>query len=141
MRRALALAPMAALSFVAAFAGAASAETWTKYVDSAGGIQWSYDADALYKDKQTGRLVVMQAVSKPEAKLGPSAPGKPDGVGNVVAVDCAKKTLIMLGSYKPDQPLSIKTSWRSDTPKKADGPDNAALLAAVCPHVAMVPVK
>ena len=136
MRRALALATLAA-----AFAGAASAETWTKYVDSAGGIQWSYDADALYKDKQTGRLVVMQAVSKPEAKLGPSAPGKPDGVGNVVAVDCSKKTLIMLGSYKPNQPLDIKASWRSDTPKKADGAENEALMAAVCPNADHVPVK
>jgi hypothetical protein len=137
MRRALALALIAA----AATAGAASAETWTKYVDSAGGIQWSYDADALYKDKQTGRLVVMQAISKPEAKLGPSGPGKADGVGSVLALDCTKKTMIPMGSYRPDQPLAIKATWRSDTPKKATGPDNEALLAAVCPHAAHAPVK
>src|SRR6185436_7731685 len=135
MRRALALATIAA-----AFAGAASAETWTKYVDAAGGIQWSYDADYLYKDKQTGRLVVMQAISKPEAKIGPSGPGKPDGVGSVLALDCNKKTMIPMGSYKPNQPLDIKATWRNDTPKKADGADNVALLSAVCPHLAMAPV-
>jgi len=136
MRRALALAT--ALTLVAS---AASAETWTKYVDGANGTAWSYDGDYSYKDKQTGRLVVMQAVSKPEAQLGPSGPGKPDGVGNVVALDCTKKNLIMLGSYKPSTPLDIKATWRSDTPKRAEGPDNAALMAAVCPHLAHVPVK
>ena len=136
MRRALALATL-----LAAVAGGASAETWTKYVDGANGVQWSYDADYLYKDRQTGRLVVMQAISKPEAKLGPSGPGKPDGVGSVVALDCNKKNMISLGSYKPDTPLSIKSTWRSDTPKKADGPDNEALLAAVCPHAEHAPVK
>lgn len=136
MRRALALAT--AISLVA---GAASAETWTKYVDSGNGLQWSYDADYSYKDRETGRVVIMQAISKPEAKIGPSGPGKPDGVGSVVALDCAKKNLITLGSYKPNQPLDIKDTWRKDTPKKAEGADNAALLAAVCPHVDHVPVK
>jgi hypothetical protein len=137
MRRALALALIAAT----AVSGAASAETWTKYLDGANGTQWSYDADYLYKDKQSGRLVVMQAISKPEAKLGPSAPGKPDGVGNVVALDCAKKNMIMMGSYRPNEELAIKNSWRSDTPKKASGPDNEALLAAICPHAMHAPVK
>jgi hypothetical protein len=136
MRRALALAT--ALSLVA---GAASAENWTKYMDGANGTAWSYDSDYSYKDKQSGRLVVMQAISKPEANIGPSGPGKPDGVGNVVALDCTKKNMIMLGSYKPDTPLDIKANWRSDTPKKADGADNQALIAAVCPHVDHVPVK
>lgn len=137
MRRALALAFVAAT----AVAGGATAETWTKYLDVANGTQWSYDADYMYKDKQSGRLVVMQAISKPEAKLGPSAPGKPDGVGNVVALDCAKKNMIMLGSYRPNQALEIKNGWRADTPKKADGADNEALMAAVCPHAAMAPAK
>jgi hypothetical protein len=136
MRRALALAT--ALTLIA---GAASAETWTKYVDGANGTAWSYDGDYSYKDKATGRLVIMQAISKPEAKLGPSAPGKPDGVGSIVALDCAKKNLIMLGSYKPSAPLVINEAWRNETPKKAEGADNAALMAAVCPHVDHVPVK
>ena len=136
MRRAIALAT--ALTLVA---GAASAETWTKYVDGANGTAWSYDGDYSYKDKATGRLVIMQAISKPEAKLGPSAPGKPDGVGSIVALDCAKKNLIMLGSYKPSAPLAINEAWRSETPKKAEGADNAALMAAVCPHIDHVPVK
>src|SRR5690349_10510421 len=118
MRRAIALAT--ALTLIA---GAASAETWTKYVDGANGTAWSYDGDYSYKDKETGRLVVMQAISKPEAKLGPSGPGKPDGVGSVVALDCAKKNLIQLGSYKPSAPLAIADDWRKTTPKKAEGPD------------------
>ncbi|MDB5453435.1 MAG: hypothetical protein JWO33_2013 [Caulobacteraceae bacterium] len=137
MRRALALA---ALITVTA-AGAATAETWSKFVDAANGTAWSYDGDYSYKDKQSGRLVVMQAISKPEAKLGPSAPGKPDGVGSVVAIDCAKKNLISMGSYTPSKPLEIKGNWRSDTPKKAAGAENEALIAAVCPHIDHVPVK
>jgi hypothetical protein len=136
MRRAIALAT--ALTLIA---GAASAETWTKYVDGANGTQWSYDGDYSYKDKESGRLVIMQAISKPEAKLGPSGPGKVDGVGSVVAIDCTKKNLIQLGSYRPSTPLAIKDDWRKDTPKKAEGPDNAALMAAVCPHIDHVPVK
>lgn len=136
MRRAFALA--AALSLAAT---AASAETWTKYVDGPNGIQWSYDADYTYKDRETGRLVVMQAISKPEAKLGPSGPGKPDGVGSVVAVDCKDRNLILLSGYKPSEPLAIKDDWRKETPKKATGDDNQALLKAVCPHADHVPVK
>lgn len=137
MRRALALATIAAL----ALAGAASAETWNKYVDAGNGIQWSYDGDYIYKDKQSGRLVVLQAISKPEAKIGPSGPGKPDGVGSVVAIDCKDKNMIMLGSYKPSAPLDIKATWRSDTPKKATGADNEALVAAVCSKADKAPVK
>jgi hypothetical protein len=138
MRRALALVVTAS---ALAFAGAAAAEHWTKYVDEANGTAWSYDADYSYKDSQTGRLVVMQAISKPSANLGPGAPGKADGIGNVYAIDCAKKNVIQMGSYKPNQPLDIKASWRSDTPKKMDGADDAALIAAVCPHIDHVPVK
>jgi hypothetical protein len=137
MRRALALAALIALTA----AGAARAEKWTKYVDSGNGTSWSYDADYSYKDQQTGRMVVMQAISKPSANLGPSAPGKPDGVGSVVALDCSKKNLIMMSGYSPSKPLDIKADWRSDTPKKADGAENQALLAAVCPNIGRVPVK
>lgn len=136
MRRALALAVIAA-----AFAGSASAETWSKFVDGANGTQWSYDSDYSYKDKQSGRLVVMQAVSKPEAKLGPSGPGKADGVGSVVALDCKAKNMIVLASYSPSKPLAIADDWRTQTPKKATGAENEALVAAVCPHIDHVPVK
>jgi len=137
MRRALALAVTAAL----ALGGVATAETWTKYVDAGNGTAWSYDGDYSYKDKATGRLVVMQAISKPAANLGPAGPGKSDGVGSIVAIDCAKKNMIMLGNYKPSAPLAVKDTWRQDTPKKAEGPENEALMAAVCPHIDHVPVK
>ena len=137
MRRALALATIVTL----AAAGAAQAEKWTKYVDADNGTAWSYDADYSYKDGQTGRLVVMQAISKPSANLGPSAPGKPDGVGSVVAVDCAKKNMIMLSGYSPSKPLNVSAQWRSETPKKAEGAENEALMRAVCPSLGTVPVK
>jgi hypothetical protein len=58
-----------------------------------------------------------------------------------VALDCSKKNMIAVASYRPNQPLDSKATWRSDTPKKADGADNAALIAAVCPHADHVPVK
>ena len=137
MRRAFALTVIAAL----AVSGAASAETWTKYVDVANGTAWSFDSDYSYKDRQTGRLIVMQAVSKPSAKLGPAGPGKSDGVGSVVAVDCLKKNLIMVGSYKPSAPLDIKATWRNDAAKKAAGTENEALISAVCAMADKVPMK
>ena len=143
MRRALALAALIAPLVVTwAAAGPASAEHWTKYTDgSAAGTAWSYDADYSYKDKQTGRLVVMQAISKPESKLGPAAPGAADGVGSVVALDCAKKNLIMMSGYSPSKPLNIRGNWREETPKKAEGAENEALIGAVCPHIDHVPAK
>ena len=137
MRRALALAALIGLTT----ATAASAETWKKYVDGDNGTAWSIDSDYAYKDKATGRVVVMQAVSKPSANLGPSAPGKPDGVGSVVAIDCQDKNFITLGSYRPSQPLAIAGDWRHETPKKATGAENEALLAAVCPSARKLPVK
>ena len=137
MRRAFALTLVAAL----AVSGAASAETWTKYVDVANGTAWSFDSDYSYKDRQTGRLVVMQAISKPSAKLGPAGPGKSDGVGSVVAVDCLKKNLIMVGSYKPSAPLDIKATWRNDAAKKAEGAENEALISAVCAMADKTPMK
>lgn len=138
MRRALALAALIAATTAA---GAAFAEHWTKYVDVDNGVAWSYDSDYSYKDKATGRLVIMQAISKPSAKLGPSGPGKSDGVGSVVAIDCSKKNMIQLSGYSPSKPLNITDGWRSDTPKQATGTENEALLAAVCPMADKAPVK
>ncbi len=130
MRRAVAIA---ALSVMAA-ASAAQAETWTPYATTSTGLQWSYDADYSYRDQQSGRVVVMQAVGKPgaEPRMGPSGPGKPDGVGQVVALDCKAKTLIMLGGYSPKKPLALSDTWRTTKPGKADGAEDKALLAAVC---------
>jgi hypothetical protein len=139
MRRALALASLIAPLGLMATAGAAHAEHWTKYVDADNGTAWSYDADYSYKDGQTGRLVIIQAISK--GALGPGAPGKPDGVGSVVAIDCAKRNLIQVSGYSPSKPLDIRSSWRSETPKKAEGAENEALLKAVCPALGTVPVK
>ena len=137
MRRAIALAAI----FAVTAAGAASAETWKKYVEADNGTAWSYDADYAYKDRATGRIVVMQAISKPSANLGPSGPGKPDGVGSVVAIDCQAKNMIVLGSYTPSKPLSLSPTWRSDAPKKASGSDNEALVAAVCASSSSFPAK
>ena len=135
MRRALALAALIALTT----AGAASAEHWTKFAGGANGIEWSYDGDYSYKDKLSGRLVVMQAISKPSANLMPSGP--PTGVGSVYAIDCTKKNVIPMGTYKPSAPLAISDKWRSDTPKKLGGADDEALVAAVCPQIDHVPAK
>ena len=136
MRRAFALAALIAVST----AGSAFAEHWTKFADGANGIEWSYDADYSYKDRQTGRLVVMQAISKPSANLMPSGPDK--GVGSVYAIDCSKKNVIMIGAFKPaTAPFSPINNWRSETPKHLGGPEDTALVAAVCPHMDHVPVK
>jgi len=135
MRRALALAVTAAL----ASAGAANAETWTKVFTMDNGATVNVDTDYTYKDRQSGRIVVMQALSK--GTLGPSAPGKADSVGSVVALDCTNKNMISMASYRPNTPLDVKPTWRSDTPKKATGADNEALVAAVCPTASSAPVK
>lgn len=135
MRRALALAALVTLTA----AGAAHAEHWTKFVDGANGTEWSYDGDYSYKDKQSGRLVVMQAISKPSANIAPGGPGT--GVGYVYALDCSKHNLIMMGSYKPSAALAIPDNWRTATPKKSGGPEDEALFSAVCPHIDHVPVK
>ena len=135
MRRALALAALIAFSA----AGSAFAEHWTKFADGANGIEWSYDADYVYKDKLTGRLVVMQAISKPSANLMPSGP--PTGVGSVYALDCQKKNVIVMGAYKPSAPFALTDAWRSATPKQLGGPEDEALLAAVCAKAAGYPTK
>jgi hypothetical protein len=135
MRRALALAVTATF----ALAGAAHAETWVKFATMDNGADVSYDKDYIYKDRQSGRFVVMQALSK--GTLGPSAPGKADSVGSLVAIDCSNKNLITMASYRPNTPLDVKATWRSDTPKKAAGADNEALLKEVCAAAASFPVK
>jgi hypothetical protein len=135
MRRAIALAALIALSS----GGAAFAEHWTKFANGDNGTEWSYDKDYSYKDKATGRIVVMQAISKPSANLMPSAP--PTGVGYVYALDCAKKNVIMITAYKPSQPFAVPAGWRSDTPKVAGGQEDEALFAAVCPTAGSLPVK
>ena len=135
MRRALVLAVTAAF----AVTGVATAETWTKFATLETGADVSYDADYTYKDRQSGRLVVMQALSK--GTTGPSAPGKADSIGSVVGIDCAKKNFITMASYKPSTPLEMKATWRSDAAKKADKPDYAALVSAVCATADKVPVK
>ena len=136
MRRATALA---ALIAAGSSAGAASAAHWVKFADGGNGIEWSYDSDYTYKDKATGRLVVMQAISKPSANLMPSGP--PTGVGSVYAIDCGKKNVINMGAYKPSVTFAIADSWRSDTPKKLGGPEDESLVAAVCPAADKAPVK
>jgi hypothetical protein len=135
MRRALALAALIALTS----AGAAYAEHWTKFANGDNGTEWSYDADYTYKDKQTGRVVVMQAISKPSANLMPSAP--PTGVGYIYALDCLKHNVIMITAYKPSVPFAVPAGWRSDTPKKAGGTEDEALFAAICPIADRAPVK
>lgn len=136
MRHALTLAALLALS-----AGAAHAETWTKFIDGENGIAWSYDADYAHRDSATGKVVVMQAISKASANIGPSAPGKPDGVGNVAAIDCKKDTMLLLGSYTPSTPLVINDKWRKLVGKKVQGPENIALAKAVCAKADTLPVK
>ncbi len=130
MRRALALAT--ALTLIA---GTASAEAWTKYADGDNGTEWSYDGDYSYKDKATGRLIVMKAISKPSANIAPGGPDK--GVGFVEAIDCKAKSAVRVGAYKPSTGLQMNDAWRKEAPKGAD----AALVAAVCPHIDHVPVK
>ena len=135
LRQSLAFAAL----FVASSFGAAHAEHWVKFADGANGIEWSYDSDYSYKDRQTGRIVAMQAISKPSAKLMPSGP--PTGVGSVYAMDCSKKNVIVVVAYKPSQAFGIPNGWRGDTPKKLGGREDEALLTAVCATAATAPVK
>ncbi|MDP3854711.1 hypothetical protein [Phenylobacterium sp.] len=131
MRRVIAIA---ALSVMAA-ASAAQAETWKPYGTPNGkGLQWAIDTDYSYRDVQSGRVVVMQAISKPgaEPRLGPSGPGKPDGVGNVVGLDCKGKTVIMIGSYAPTKPLELSANWRTGNANPPKSAEDRALLAAAC---------
>ena len=134
MRRALALALVTAFA-----AGAAHAKTWKQVFTMENGANINIDTDYVYKDRQSGRLVVMQALSK--GSIGPSAPGKADSIGSVSAIDCVNRNMIAMASYRPNAPLDVKATWRTDTPKKATGADNEAILKEVCPMADKAPVK
>jgi len=138
MRRILALAGLCALA-----ATAVQAETWTPYAKTANGLEWSYDADYSYRDTLTGRVVVMQAVGKPgaEPRMGPSGPGKADGVGFVTAVDCSGKSMISLGGYSPKKPLELSATWRTATPGAAKSAEDKALVDAVCKNTSGLAAK
>lgn len=131
MRRALAIAAFTVL----AAAPAAQAETWKAYsAVSDKGLQWSYDADYSYRDQQSGKVVVLQAIGKPGAnpRMGPSGPGAADGVGFVYALDCKAKTLLNLGGYTPKKPLQVSATWRGEKMSPAKSAEDTALLAAAC---------
>lgn len=144
MRRALATAVLPAVIATIALPGSALAENWKPFgAVSEKGLQWSYDADYSYRDQQSGKVVVMQAIGKvgAEPRLGPSGPGKPDGVGSVMALDCRNKTIVSLGGYAPKKPLELSTTWRtanSSTPKSAE---DLALMEAACAGADSLPVK
>ncbi len=140
MRRALAIAAFTVL----ALAPAAQAETWKPYgVVSEKGLQWSYDADYSYRDAQTGKVIILQAIGKPSAqpRMGPSGPGKPDGVGFVYALDCKAKSLLNLGGYTPKKPLELSATWRGEKMTPAKTPDDKALVEAACAGADQLPTK
>jgi len=140
MRRVLALAALSTL----AMGATAQAETWVGYsAVSPNNVQWSYDTDYSYKDAQTKRVVVMTAVGKVGAtpRMGPSAPGAADGVGQIWALDCKASNTLLVGSYSPSKPLAIAETWRAATPKKIASDDDKALVAAVCKVADSLPVK
>lgn len=140
MRRAPVIAALSAL----ALALPAVAETWTPYTEPTDkGLQWSFDRDYSYRDAASGRIVVMTAIGKVGAtpRMGPSGPGASDGVGFVYALDCKAKNLISMGGYSPKKPLEISSGWRGEAVKKADGPDDAALMRQVCAVAASLPTK
>lgn len=138
MRRMIAIAALCALA-----ATAAQAETWKPYAKTANGLEWSYDADYSYRDAQTGKVVVMQAVGKPgaEPRMGPSAPGKADGVGFVTALDCSAKTLTSLGGYTPSKPLALSDAWRKAKGNPAKSAEDQALIAEACQGAEALPQK
>jgi hypothetical protein len=135
VRNALMLAALIALST----AGSACAEQWVKYFDGEEGFEWSYDRDYSFRDNLTGRVVVMEAISKPSAGIGPGGPGR--GVGNIYALDCVKHTIIEITAYKPSAPFNIPPGWRDEAPKRGDGENNAALFAAACFNSDALPVR
>ncbi|WP_309645617.1 hypothetical protein [Phenylobacterium sp.] len=139
MRRVIAIAVLSAM----AAASAAQAETWKPYAKTPAGLEWSYDADYSYRDQQSGKIVVLQAIGKPGAtpRMGPSAPGAADGVGQVVALDCKAKTLILLSGYSPKKPLEILANWRTENPAKPKGAEDKALLDSACQGVEALPTK
>lgn len=138
---------LAALALLAAFASASAAHAadWKPFTaPAANGARWFYDADYSYRDAATGRVVVMQAIGKPEAKVGPNGPGAADGVGSVVALDCDASNLLLVASFSPKEtPDMTSAAWREGTPKKIGrtNAEDSALMAAVCPGAAGLPSK
>jgi hypothetical protein len=130
MRRIFAIAAVSAF----AVASAAGAETWKTYAPGPPGLEWFYDADYSYRDAQTGRVVVLQAIGKPNAepRMGPSGPGKADGVGSIMAFDCKAKTVFPIGSYSPKKPLAESATWRTSKAKKVESAEDKALMTAAC---------
>ena len=140
MRRLIALAVLSAM----AAASAASAETWKPYsAVSDKGLQWSYDTDYSYRDAASGKLVVLQAIGKPAAatRLGPSAPGAADGVGNVMGLDCKARTIVIIGSYTPSKPLVLSDTWRTAPAAKAVSAEDKALVSSACEGADKLPSK
>jgi hypothetical protein len=140
MRRMIVLAALSTL----AIGASAHAETWVAYSAlSPTNIQWSYDSDYSYVDAQSKRAVVLTAVGKVGAtpRMGPSAPGAADGVGEVWALDCKGANMLKVAGYSPSKPLAIADDWRSATPKKITSDDDKALLAKVCAGAASLAVK
>ena len=143
MRRLIAYAALTTFSLASlAMAPAAHAETWKPYSElDANGVQWAYEADYSYRDVSSGRVVVMHAISKPAAKLGPSGPGKPDGAGSVVALNCNDRNMISVGSYTPSKPLEIASNWRTNNAKKIESALDKALFTAICVDTASLPTR
>ena len=140
MRRLIALAALS----VAAVASAASAETWKPYsAVTDKGLQWSYDTDYAYRDSASGKVVVLQAIGKPGAatRLGPSAPGAADGVGNVMGLDCKARTIVIIGSYTPSKPLVLSDTWRTAPAAKAVSAEDKALVSSACEGADKLPSK
>ena len=123
----------------------ALAADWKPFTAPApNGARWFYDADYSYRDAATGRVVVMQAIGKPEAKIGPNGPGAKDGVGSVVALDCKASNLLTVAAYSPKTtPDLASTAWRDGKAKKVgkENAEDSALMAAVCPGAEQLPSK
>ena len=121
--------------------GVASAASWTPISGDPAALQWFYDADYSYRDAQSGKVVVMQAVAKPSDRIGPAGPGAPDGVGFVFAIDCAKKRVVQVSSYKPGEAPAEADGWRLQKGHAAKTAEDKALIAAVCPGAAKLPSR
>ena len=133
----------AALALASA-GSAAQAADWKPFAAGPSGAQWFYDAAYSYKDAATGRVVVMQAIGKPAAKIGPNGPGAADGVGSVVALDCKASNLLLVASYSPKTtPDLASTAWRTGKPKKVgrENAEDSALMAAACAGAATLPSR
>ena len=146
MSRVPAFAVLVALAAGSAAPTGVWAADWKPFTaPAANGARWFYDAEYSYRDAATGRVVVMQAIGKPEAKIGPNGPGAADGVGSVVALDCKASNLLTVAAYSPKTaaPDLASIAWRGGKPKKVgkEDADDSALMAAVCPGAEQLPSK